>query len=292
MFMIIKGDMKLFRILLPVMLVCGWIFTSCDKLDPPYAAVKTQYDTTNKPYVLLEEYTGHKCNNCPLATQKARRLADYYLGKVIVMEVHATNLADPDPKYTLDLRTPEGAQWCTDFGLGYVPRALVNRTPVGGSYPVNSDQWAAAIELQMLKAVKTGISARSTYNNDTKEITADVTVRFKRKLTSGAGINLYILEDSIVGLQSNKDTAAGTTPEINPYSFNETFRVSMNGTYGEQLTASVDTTINYSYKKTFMVTNADWDPTQLWLVTTITAPSASSGEIIGVSKVKISPVSR
>ena len=284
--------MKLFRILLPVLLLCSWIITSCDKLDPPYAAVKTQYDTTNKPFVLLEEYTGHKCNNCPLATQKAHKLADYYAGRVIVMEVHATNLADPDPKYTLDLRTPEGAQWCTDFSIGYVPRALVNRTPVGGSYPVNSDQWAAAIELQMLKAVKTGISARSTYNNDTKEITADVTVRFRRKLSSSAGINLYILEDSIVGLQSNKDTAAGPTPEINPYYFNETFRASMNGTYGEQLTASVDTTITYTYTKKFTVTNNDWDPTQLWLVTTITDPATSSGEIIGVKKVKISILGR
>ncbi|MCX6283049.1 MAG: Omp28-related outer membrane protein [Bacteroidetes bacterium] len=284
--------MKLFRILLPVLLVFGWILTSCDKLDPPYAAVKTTYDTTNKPFVLLEEYTGHKCNNCPLATQKAHKLADYYLGKVIIMEVHATSLADPDPKYTLDLRTPEGAQWCTDFSIGYVPRALINRSQVGGSYPVNSDQWAAAIEIQMAKPVKTGISARSTYNSDTKEITANVTVRFKRKLTSSAGINLYILEDSIAGLQSNKDTAAGTTPEINPYYFNETFRASMNGTYGEQLTASVDTTKTYSYTKKFTVTNTDWDSSQLWLVTTITDPATPGGEIIGVNKVKISLFSR
>ncbi|MCX6282315.1 MAG: Omp28-related outer membrane protein [Bacteroidetes bacterium] len=284
--------MKIFRVLLPVLLVCGWILTSCDKLDPPYAAVKTQFDTTNKPFILLEEYTGHKCNNCPLATKKAHSLAEYYMGRVIIMEVHATNLADPDPKYTLDLRTTEGSQWCTDFGIGYVPRALVNRSLFGGSYPVNSDQWATAIQSQMLLPVKTSIRAQASYNADSKEITANITVLFKRKLSADAGINLYIVEDSIVGLQSNKDTAAGPTPEINPYYFNETFRASMNGTYGDQLTTTVDTAKTYTYTKKYTISSTDWVPAQLYLITTITDPATPRGEIIGVNKIRISSSAR
>lgn len=285
--------MKIFRVLLSVLLVSGWIMTSCDKLDSPYATVKTQYDTTNKPFVLFEEYTGHKCNNCPLATQKARALADYYRGKLIVMSVHATSLADPDAKYTLDLRTPEGAQWCTDFTLAYVPRALINRALIGGSYPVNSDQWGVAVETQMAKPVMTGMKVTAYYSTTTKEVTANVTVWFKRKLSAGAGINLYIAEDSIAGLQANKDPEAGPTPDINPYYFNETFRVSMNGTYGDQLTTTVDTTKIYTYTKKFTVTSIDWNPSQLFLITTITDPTLNpKGEIIGVNKVKISVSTR
>jgi len=264
------------------------MLTSCDKLEPPYATVKTQYDTTNKPFVLLEEYTGHKCNNCPLATQKSRQLADYYRGKLILMSVHASNLADPDPKYTLDLRTPEGTQWYTDYAVSYVPRALFNRALIGGSYPVNSDQWGMAVESQMAKPVMTGLKVIAAYNSTTKEISASVTAWFKRKISAGANICFYIIEDSIQGLQSNKDTAAGTTPDINPYYFNETFRASMNGLYGELLTASVDTTKTYSYTKKFTVTDPSWVPGRLSLISTITDLSASSnGVIIGVNKVKI-----
>ena len=280
--------MKIFRVIIPVFLVAGLIMTSCDKLNAPYAAIKTQFDTTNKPFVLLEEYTGHKCINCPLASQKARKLADYYRGKLILMSVHGTSLADPDAKYTLDLRTPEGNQWIIDFAIPYVPMALIDRAIIGGAYPVGSDQWAVAVESQMTQAVTTGMKVQATYNDDSKEITANVTAWFKRKLSAGANVCLYIIEDSIEGIQANKDTAAGPTPDINPYYFNETFRASMNGNYGEQLTASVDTTKIYSYSKKFTVTSSDWNPAMLSLITTITDPSANPrGQIIGVNKVSI-----
>ncbi len=280
--------MKIFRILIPVLLLSGWMMTSCDKLSEPYAAVKTEFDTTNKPFVLFEEYTGHKCNNCPLATMKAEKLADFYRGRMIVMSVHATDLADPDPKYTLDLRTPEGTLWCTDFALAYVPRALINRAIIGSSYPVNSDKWGEAIEAQLAKPIVTMIKAAAAYNSSGNEITASVTVWFKKSLSAGANINLYVLEDSIQGLQSNKDTAAGPTPDINPYYFNNTFRASMNGNFGELLTSSVEINKVYTYTKKFKVTNTDWDTDLLSLVATITDPTANPlGEIVGVTKVKI-----
>jgi len=287
--MIIIRDMKIFRILIPVLLITGWMTTSCDKLSEPYATVKTQYDTTGKPYVLIEEYTGHKCINCPLASQKARKLVDFYRGKVILMSVHGTSLADPDAKYVLDLRTPEANQWITDFAIPYVPMALINRAVIGGAYPVASDQWAVGIESQMVKPVMTSMSVQASYNVTSKEITANVTTWFKRKLAAGANICMYVVEDSIEGIQANKDPEAGPTPDINPYYFNETFRASINGTYGEQLTSSVDTARSYAYTKKFTVTSTDWKPAQLSLIATITDPTANpKGEVIGVRKVKLS----
>ena len=287
--------MKIFRILIPVsvLLIAGFISTSCDKLSEPYATVKNEFDSTNRPYVLLEEYTGHKCINCPLATQKAQKLVAYYKTKLILMEVHGTSLADPDAKYTLDLRTAEGNQWITDFAIPYVPMALVNRATYGSAFPVASDQWALAVESEMAKPVKTMIKATAAYNDDTKEFSANVKVWFKRKLSAGANICLYIVEDSIVGKQANKDTAAGPTPEIDPYYFNETFRGSMNGNYGDQLTPTVDTTVMYTFSKIAKINGTVYDSTQLSLITAITDPSlATKGQIIGVNKVKVALVAK
>jgi hypothetical protein len=286
--MIIRRDMKIFRVLIPLILIAGWMMTSCDKLSAPYATVKNEFDSTNKPYVLLEEFTGHKCINCPLASQKARKLVDYYKGRLILMEVHGTYLADPDAKYTLDLRTPEGNQWITDFAIPYVPMGLIDRATFGSAFPVSGDQWAAAVETQMNKPMVAKIRASATYNDDNHQFSATVTTWFKQKLTAGANICLYIVEDSIVGIQANKDTAAGPTPDINPYYFNETFIGSMNGNYGEQLTSSVDTTRTYSFSKTAIISGVVRDSTQLSLITAILDPSATPrGQVIGVNKVKI-----
>ncbi len=280
--------MKLFRIFIPVLLVSGWIMTSCDKLDPPYATVLTQYDTTNKPYILLEEYTGHTCNNCPLATQKALRLIDYYRTKVILMTVHATSLADPNPKYPLDLRTPEGTLWAGDYSISGVPAGTINRTAIGGSIAVPSDKWGEAIETQISKPIAAMVQLSASYSSSTREISASVSGWFKKKLTAGSNICLFITEDSIEGKQSNKDTAAGPTPEIDPYYFNETFRGSMNGNYGSLFSATVEVDKLYTYTKTFPVTNTDWNTNRLYLIAAILDPSASQfGEIIAVTKARI-----
>lgn len=280
--------MKIFRIIIPVLLFSAWMMTSCDKLDPPYATVKTSYDTANKPFVLLEEYTGHKCNNCPLATQKAHKMAEYYGGKVILMSVHATDLALPDPKYVLDLMTPEGTYWCTKYALSYVPRALVNRAIVGSGYPVNSDKWGVAIEEQMAKGVRAFVKVSASYNGSSKEVTASVTTWFKQALSSNAKINLFILEDSIQGLQANKDTAAGPTPDIDPYFFNYTFRAAMTDKDGDQLTPTVEVNKAYTFTKTFPA-NTAWNTKQLSVVATVVDPTSGTlGEIIGVAKTKVS----
>src|SRR5512133_2768801 len=70
---------------------------SCDKLDEPYAVKKTGSDTITGPVrkVLLEDYTGHKCVNCPKAAMDARVMEEALGGRLILMAVHAGYFAEP-----------------------------------------------------------------------------------------------------------------------------------------------------------------------------------------------------
>lgn len=280
--------MKIFPVLILALAALGWTLTSCDKLDPPYATVVTKYDTTGKPYVLLEEYTGVRCINCPTATQEAHELAKYYIDRVILMAVHATELADTNKSYPLYLKTPEGNQWNSDYTVGYVPRGLVNRAKYNSAFPINKDKWASAIDVQLAKPVVCVLKGSATYNSASKQITANLSAYFKSTLPAGAKVCLYITEDGIQGKQANNDPNVGTTPDIDPYTFDNTFRGSMNSTYGEQLTASIEVNKIYTYSKTFTVTNQAWNTGNLYIIALVTNASPDAlNEVVTVTRFKV-----
>ena len=280
--------MRLFRYIIPVVLLTGSMLSSCDKLDPPYAVVKDEFDSVNKPFILLEEYTGHKCNNCPLATQKAHKMREFYKTKMILMSIHAGELADPDPKYPQDLRTPVGTELYSNFTVPYVPQGVMDRTMYTGKYPLSSEQWPGAAEEQFSKAIVNFITVSASINASTKNITVTGNTWFKSVLPSGAKIVYYIVEDSISGPQLNKDTAAGPTPVIDPYYFMHTLRASMNGTYGEVLTSSIEIDKSYPFSKTYKVADTTWNTKQLSLITVILDPSTTQyGTVVGVNDTKI-----
>jgi hypothetical protein len=96
--------LKLIGLLSFATLVLG----SCDEIDPPYMdGVQTPpIDTTECPIptfpadthhvkvVLLEDYTGHKCVNCPTAAEIAHNLQITYGEKIILMAIHAGFFAE------------------------------------------------------------------------------------------------------------------------------------------------------------------------------------------------------
>lgn len=280
--------MKLLRYIIPIVLLTGSLLSSCDKLDAPYAVVKNEFDSVNKPFILLEEYTGHKCNNCPLATQKAHQMREFYKQKIILMSIHAGELADPDPKYPQDLKTAVGTELYTNFTVPFVPQGVINRTMYNGKYPLSSEQWPQASDAQFNKPIVNFLSVTASFNATTKNITVTGNTWFKSVLPSGAKIVYYIVEDSIKGPQLNKDTAAGPTPVIDPYYFMHTLRASMNGTYGDVLTSSIEINKSYDFSKTYKVSDTTWNTRQLSLITVILDPSATQyGTVVGVNDTKI-----
>ena len=84
--------------------------TSCDKID---------INNTHKPYtpmsggktVLIKDFTGARCVNCPAAAEVAHEI-QHNLGedRVFIMSVHAGYLATPVGLFP-DFRTDEGTQW-------------------------------------------------------------------------------------------------------------------------------------------------------------------------------------
>ena len=107
------------------------IITSCDIVEGPYLTDETinPIDTTTNTYVkkvLVEDFTGHKCPNCPDAARELDAIHDIYGEQIIGMAIHVSKSfarpypASQAPSFQYDFRTQWGDNW-DDFYPHYFP---------------------------------------------------------------------------------------------------------------------------------------------------------------------------
>jgi hypothetical protein len=237
-----------------IIILSGFIslfwMTACDKLEAPYAVKKTGGDTTTGPVrkVLLEDYTGHKCVNCPEAAMTAHAIEAANEGRLIIIAVHAGFFSTPAATgdFTADYRTPAGTEWNDDFGINGWPAGLINRRPYEGTTVLyDFGQWGNAIAAQLALPQEANIVIDHDYNAATRELTATVRTKFLEPLSGTYSVTVCITEDSLSSPQKNNNELVGPVPIIYDYVFMDMLRTNLNGTWGEELTTTVDTSVTY-----------------------------------------------
>ena len=122
------------RTWLLIFAVIAW--QACDKVSAPYKEVVI-HDTGARK-VLVEDYTGAKCGNCPRASKEIYNLKAVYGDNLIIMAIHAGGFAEPYPYgmlpanptfFATDFRTPEGTNLDTDFGISGAGKSKWNGKP-------------------------------------------------------------------------------------------------------------------------------------------------------------------
>ena len=78
--------------------------------------------------VLIEDFTGFKCANCPDASSELHKIEEIYPDKVIGIAIHAGSFAEPSGVFVTDFRTDEGNE-ITDFRSGAFQPGLVCKVP-------------------------------------------------------------------------------------------------------------------------------------------------------------------
>lgn len=224
--------------ILAIILLFG-MFQSCDKIDAPYL-VKQQGDGPNPQEatrkVLLEEFTGHTCVNCPTASLVAHDLADIHEDQLVLMSIHAGNYAEPQTgDFSYDFRTSTGNELNSYFGITYYPIALVNRTEYSGSTILTSGDWEPAITDILAQAADAIITLEKNFNQSTKELNLTINTEFLNELNGTFNICAYIVEDSIIAPQKNNNENIGPTPVIMDYVHMHVLRGAVNSVWGDAI---------------------------------------------------------
>jgi hypothetical protein len=204
------------------------LLASCDIIPPdqarvirPVAPIDTSGNDTNKANtpvqrVFLEDFTGHRCGNCPSAAREVQRLEDIYGDKLVAMAIHCSDLfAAPFPpiagKFTYDFRTPVGNNLDQRFGASNagLPKGLVNRRRFNNAFILNFSAWGGNVEQILNEAPKAGVYLRGNFNASTRALSITIDAEFVDAQTFNHEIVAYLVEDSIVNWQKDYSRPAG-----------------------------------------------------------------------------------
>ena len=163
---------KIFQFLL-FALFTATLTTQCDVIDQPFKNGGPQ-DTTSTAQlrnVLIEDFTGHRCKNCPKASKKIEELVSAFgTDRIIGLAIHAGpgNFTGTNTDYPTDFTTPEGKQIQNFFGTNFLPIGMINRenwTSSGNSHWSIFDEWPTlsveALDSNLRIAIETTASINS-----------------------------------------------------------------------------------------------------------------------------------
>ncbi len=228
---------------------------SCDEVTNPYPPKKTVAlsDTAkidsieaargllNLPpvrKVLLEDYTGHQCGNCPRAAEVAKTLSAQHQTNLVVLAVHVGFFAETKPgDFSYDFTTPPGNALNTYFGVDNfgLPQGMVNRIiPTGATSPViTQTAWSTFVSAELNKQPQAQISITPLYKKADRSLQGKVSIKWNQALTGNHKLCVFLVEDSIVKPQ--KDYSLPSPGVIPAYVHRHVLRDAITDVWGVSL---------------------------------------------------------
>ena len=289
--------MKTFIYLSLMILVFAGI-SSCDKIEDPIKPailLDTNYypfnwedypepvfteNTNTKRNVLLEDYTGHRCPNCPAAAAIAKNIEDANADRVFVSSVHSGpgglssfqqlasdcgTITNPDDEYCTIFYNNESIAYGAAFnggGFGFIgnPQGTINRISFASSTMFQfSTEWQTRVnEVITTNDLKVNIQAKSNYYAATNGMYLHVETEFLQDLSGGEyTLVVSLLENHVVDFQDNMSVA------VADYDHHNIFRGCLDGlpwgqSIGGEHKVDEKTYFDYSYGLPTGKTNTDY----------------------------------
>lgn len=274
------------------LVIAALAFQSCDYVEVPQQSVQgpTPGDSDEVVRkVLLEDYTGHTCGNCPEAAIVAQNAINTYGEQVVVLSVHAGFFAEPSSApYAADYRTATGDTYDAFFGISAVgnPNGMVNRMDYATSSHIKGHgSWLTLIGGIVTQAPDIDISITNTYDNITKQLSTSVETEFLNTMSGTYKLVVLLAEDSIVSAQ--KDYSQSPSNVLN-YVHRHMLRDAVNSTWGDQVgtgTISAGTIDSQNYVYNGLTANPTWNPDHCYVVAYVY--DAATYEVIQVEEKKV-----
>lgn len=163
--------------------------------------------------VLVEEFTGQFCPNCPLGHEALKAIKSQYGDNVVIVSIHAGDMASDIPGY--GLKTPDGDKYAAMWGVQQYPSAVVNR--VTAAMPDRS-QWQGAVLKNGLLPPTVDIKTNATIANGKLTVTSTLTARSEMVR---ANAQIWITESGISAFQQDGEDI------IVDYEHNHVYRASI-----------------------------------------------------------------
>lgn len=200
------------RLLLPLLALL--LLVGCDAVERPDRWREDPAPIVPRRNVLLVDFTGQRCSNCPAAADLLHSLTSGPAGaRIIPVSVHGGALALSTDASPRGLAGPDARRLTDEAHVSSWPMGTVDQ-PVGGTL-LRPSAWNAALAEHLALAADADAAAQQSLVADAHVALATRTLSYTlrpRHLTDAAGqadaetyLHLWLVEDSITAPQTLAD---------------------------------------------------------------------------------------
>lgn len=232
----------------------GLALTACSNIDEDDRLIYVEPQQVDKR-VLIEDFTGQRCVNCPSATAVIEQLQESYgADNVIAVAIHSGPFGKGTP-----LRTDTGDYYYNKWGVKNQPTGMIDRRGLESNYLL----WTSAVIEEISKKAPIQLDGECSY--DEKSSSASITINAESMADVNGTLQVWLVEDGIVSPQFKPNNVVD-----NEYVHNHVFRTTVNDKDGDTFTMSV------GEKKAVPFTvqiNKEWKAANMYAVAFVSDPT-------------------
>lgn len=263
---------------------------ACDNVDED-ERWNIQYPVEIKKNVLIEDFTGQKCVNCPNAATLIHEMQkNGSIGQhVIAVSIHGGSMSYSIDKLPIGLATEAGEEYNRHWNVASWPNGLVDRK--GGLQEYTNWNTSVAQRLACQPTVGIGVDAEYGYDDSRNTAgTLDIAVSLTEATPgalANARLNVWLTESGITTMQMMPDGSNNLN-----YVHNHVLRDCLTTTFGDAVTtdgegkATWQTT--YSIPLKYGRSNIYTHPAFMDVVAFVT--DGPDGEVLQVVQVPAAPM--
>lgn len=215
-------------------------------------------NTNTQRNVLIEDFTGHRCNNCPNAGNLLHNLVEANPNRVFGAGIHTSSLGmssfqETNTEYPTILYNDEALEIGTFFGAqpGTTfqgnPHGAVSRVPNGTDNTLTPGSWTSQTSVVLASNLRVNLQSVAHYFASTRGIFLHTEIdKIDNSLSNELAQVVYLIEDSLVAPQLMPDLSDNAN-----YVHRDVMRGCIDGkAFGRTLT-SADLGTNNKYYVTY-----------------------------------------
>jgi len=260
------------------------------KTDTTYVQAN---DTVQDRNVVIEEFTGVSCSNCPKGHATIASIEAKYPGRIIAIGLYekANANTDPNPCTKQDLRTDDASSICSAiFGsVSLLPGAGIDRVVAGAPPSIQLDRsiWPTQADTRIAVPAPVSMYVNSKYDAASRIVTVTVRSVFTQAFNKGVRLTVGVVEDSIIEAQEDNNPLPVHYDTI--YVQNHVLRATISQATGDAFLSSVaNKEIGRVYQRTYTYTiPAAWVDAHCKIFAFVQTDDASSKEILQGAETKL-----
>lgn len=259
----------------------------CDNIDENDRYTKEEKPVFDNPRTLLiMEFTGNNCSNCPIGAKTVEEISEDEPGRVITVGMHPKgttyttpmlNKYDPQNPYIQDFGSDIATAMMSYYNPSAFPSAVFNGNVLSGSI----DDWQTRAFDALKSPAAMTIAASCDFDRESRSLTVGYDIDFTNNVSDELNVSVWVMENDIHGTQLMPDGKPNYE-----YVHNHVLRTSLTGDWGTPLDGRAFDSDSKVSGKASGTLDAAWDSLHCQAVVFVTR--RSDHEVLQATAVDLS----